>query len=307
MRNRDLQGQGGIYVAASLPSMAPASLSLSLLCLTPSKLFCMKTPAPCGLPAFWPFTWDCVKLFPLNPPSTPLSPPRSSSLLLTCTHTLPTGPNTQRQRKRGQNRGNELERERSLGWTERCYIHDLCCGEVLHLLSWSLFHANTFDFIPGPDESMQPNTEAFRSSAGLTDSLLLLAWAWAFSLTKSHQEGQSSVLRCREMRGMELLGQRLIKWAGKKLKTGVDPHCVRIIKTRFIKPSCWCECCFGITMAFCLAFSIIAYCTNACVKLNIFEIYGDETGIMPILFSIHYITNYRTWSSNVELPIKCVE
>ncbi len=45
------------------------------------------------------------------------------------------------------------------------------------------------------------------------------------------QEGQSSVLRCREMRGMELLGQRLIIWAGKKLKTGVDPHCVRIIKT----------------------------------------------------------------------------
>lgn len=45
---------------------------------------------------------------------------------------------------------------------------------------------NTFDFIPGPDESMQPNTEAFRSSAGLTDSLLLLAWAELFSLTKSH-------------------------------------------------------------------------------------------------------------------------
>lgn len=98
------------------------------------------------------------------------------------------------------------------------------------------------------------------------------------------------MLRGREMRGMELLGQRLIYGPGKSKKKGVEPYCVRIIKTRCIKPSCWCECCFGITMAFCLAFSIIAYC----VKLKIFVIFGDEMGIMSILFSIHYINNYRT-------------
>lgn len=56
----------------------------------------------------------------------------------------------------------------------------------LHLLSRSLVHANSFDFIPGPVESMQPNTQAFRVSAGLTDSMLLLAWAELISLTKSH-------------------------------------------------------------------------------------------------------------------------
>lgn len=68
----------------------------------------------------------------------------------------------------------------------------------LHLLSRSLVHANSFDFIPGPVESTQPNTQAFRVGAGLTDSMLLLAWAELSSLTKSHS--------IREVRGMELVG-----------------------------------------------------------------------------------------------------
>lgn len=67
----------------------------------------------------------------------------------------------------------------------------------LYLLSRSLVHANTFDFIPGPVESMQPKTEAFRASAGLTDSMLLLAWAELFSLTKSHSRRRKA--QCAEL------------------------------------------------------------------------------------------------------------
>jgi len=41
-------------------------------------------------------------------------------------------------------------------------MSSVCKG--LHLLSRSLVHANSFDFIPGPVESTQPNTQAFIES-----------------------------------------------------------------------------------------------------------------------------------------------